>query len=203
MKRMTSLAVLALFLLSLQGFAQNVSETSEELQKLGKQPAFSMNLNYAKSTVEQALALRLKNDKLKGSSSKGAVKYENVRYPAIADVPVDFYTKVTGSKKAATIYVFVSKGYENFVTSSSDANIANNARIFLTSTLEDVKKYDLKNQINAQEKEVKKAQKDYDKFVKKQEDLKKQQEKTAKETQKAKENLNTQQSKLKSLSSSK
>ncbi|MDR0874540.1 MAG: hypothetical protein LBN27_13930 [Prevotellaceae bacterium] len=201
MKKVFSLAVAALFLLSLQGFAQ--TETSEDLQKVGKQPAFALDYNYSKKTVEEALALRLKNDKLKGSSSKGATKYEQVRYSTIADTPIDFYTKVTGDKKKATVYVFISKGYENFVTSGNDANVAARAKAFLQSLNADIQNYDLKNQTAAQEKEVKKAQKDYDKLVKKQKDLQKEQDKVAKELQKSEGALNTEKGKLDQLNSQK
>jgi peptidoglycan hydrolase CwlO-like protein len=93
----------------------------------------------------------------------------------------------------------VSKGYNNFVTSGSDAAIANNVKTFLASLVEDVKKYDLQNQIGTQGEEVKKAQKEYDKLVKKQDDLKKQQESLAKEIEKSKANLNTLQGKLDNL----
>jgi uncharacterized protein YihD (DUF1040 family) len=201
MKKVFSLAVAALFLLSLQGFAQ--SETSEDLQKIGKQPAFALGYNYSKKTVEEALALRLKNDKLKGSSSKGAVKYEGVHYATIADTPIDFYTKVTGDKKKATVYVFVSKGYENFLTSSNDPAVAAKVKAFLQSLNDDIQRYDLKNQTAAQEKEVKKAQKDYDKLVKKQKDLQKQQDTVAKDLQKSETTLGAEKGKLEKLNSQK
>ena len=187
MKKIVSLAVAALFFLN--GFAQKVSETTEELQKLGKKPAFVMGYDYPQKTVEQALALRLKNDKLKGKSSKGAVKYENVKYPTIANVPIDLYTKVTGSKKSASVYVFVSKGYENFVTSNDDAVIANNVKAFLASVVNDVKNYEQAILAAEKEKEAKKAQKEHDKLVKKQQKLKKEQDKVAKDIKKSEKNM--------------
>ena len=189
-----TLTVLALFLFCAQGFAQRVSEKSEDLQRLGRQPAFAMDLDHPAKTVEKVLGQRLRNDGLRGRSSRGAVKYERVTYLPIAGVPIDLYTKVTGNRRRATVFIFVSRGYENFVTSSTDPVVGTNVRDFLTSLISDVQAYELSNQISEQEKVVRRAQRDHEK-------LQKRQERMTRDVQRSEANLNAQREKLNNLNS--
>jgi hypothetical protein len=192
MKKLIFLTVTALFLCGAQVFAQQAIETSEELQKLGRQSAFVMDFDFPAKTVKAAIEQRLKNENLKGKTSQGATKYEQIHYPAIADVAIDLYIKIVNKKEKSTVFVFVSKGYDNFVSSNNDPVVAANAKAFLESLTADVQKYDHQNQVAAQEKETQKAQKEYDKLTK-------QQEKLTKDMQKAQENLNSQKGKLNNL----
>jgi hypothetical protein len=72
---------------------------------------------------------------------------------------------VDGTSKIATIYLFVSKGYNNFVSSGDDEDTAARVKSFLLSLVNDVRDLDLKYQIDDQTKVSDKAQKDYEKLV--------------------------------------
>ena len=193
------LTVVALFLFSVQGFAQEVSERQEDLQRLGKQPAFAMNLDHPAKTVEKVLGQRLRSDGLRGRSSRGAVKYERVTYLPIAGVPIDLYTKVTGNRRRATVFVFVSRGYENFVTSGTDPVIGANVRDFLTSLVDDVQRYDLRNQISAQERVVRRAQRDHEKLLRDQNQLQRRQERMTRDVERSEADLNSHRENLNNL----
>jgi len=199
MKKLMTLTVLALFLFCAQGFAQRVSERSEDLKRLGNQPAFAMDLDHPARTVEKVLGQRLRNDGLRrGRSSRGAVKHERVTYLPIFEGPIDLYTKVTGNRRRSTVFIFVSRGYENFVTSSTDPIIGANVTEFLNSLVEDVQAYEIRNQISAQERVVRRAQRDHDNLVRDQE---RRQERMARDAQRSETNLNTQREKLNRLNS--
>jgi len=194
MKKVTLLTAMALFLLSAPGFAQRVTEISEDLQRIGRQPAFAMELDHPAKTVETVLGQRFKNDRLKGKSSRGAVKFENVRYLPISDVPIDLYTKVTGNRKKAIVYVFVSKGYENFVTSNSHPVVAENVTMFLTSLIPDVEAHNLESQISDHEKALRKSQREHDKLVRRHNNM-------TRDVQRSQTNLDDQRTKLERLHS--
>lgn|GEM_PF-3020588 len=201
MKKLMTLTVLGLFLFSAQGFAQRVSERQEDLQRLGRQSAFAMDLDHPAKTVEKILGQRLRSDGLRGRSSRGAVKYERVTYMPISGIPIDLYTKVTGNRRRATVFIFVSRGYENFVTSSTDPVIAENVGIFLTSLISDVQSYELRNQISAQEKVVRRAQRDHEKLLRDQNNLQRRQERLTRDVERSENNLNTQRESLNNLNS--
>ena len=98
-------------------------------------------------------------------SESGMTKYTQANYPAICAQQCDFYTKVDGTSKIATIYLFVSKGYNNFVSSGDDEDTAARVKSFLLSLVNDVRDLDLKYQIDDQTKVSDKAQKDYEKLL--------------------------------------
>jgi len=115
-----------------------------------------------------------------------------VRYQAISDTPIDLYTKVTGNRRRATVYIFVSKGYENFITSNSHPIVASNVREFLTSLAQEVQEYKLENQISAQERVVRDARRNHERLVQRQNDL-------TRDLQRSETNLNNEQTKLDNL----
>ena len=167
--------------------AQETKETVEPFQK-GRQPAFSITLDYSKTIVEAALAERLEKDKLKGKSLSGFMEYTDVDY-----------TKVVGNGKSATIYIFISKDHQNFVSSGDDQETANNVQLFLKTIVIDVRNYVLKLDIEEQGGIVKKAEADYSKLVDEQEKLLIRQKELEKELKDAKSNMNIQKGILEKL----
>ncbi|MBP5134912.1 MAG: hypothetical protein IKR52_01055 [Paludibacteraceae bacterium] len=159
-----ALTIISALFFGMMANAQTVSETVAPFNK-DRKPAFTMQLDYSKKLVEEALANRLKKDKLKSKSEGGMTKYAQANYPAICAQQCDFYTKVDGTSKIATIYLFVSKGYNNFVSSGDDEDTAARVKSFLLSLVNDVRDLDLKYQIDDQTKVSDKAQKDYEKLV--------------------------------------
>ena len=81
----------------------------------------------------------------------------------------DIYTMVTttGKKKEAStiVYFLVSKGNENFVSSSSDPEIIKKSQKFLEEFAKYVKEYELNQKIVLHNNNLTKLQKEYDAFV--------------------------------------
>jgi hypothetical protein len=171
--------------------AQNVKESVEPFEK-GRQPAFSLSLDYPKNVVEEALNNRLKKDKQKGKSSSGFMEYIQAEYATLCDGKCNFYTKVTGNSKSATIYIFISKEYQHFVSSGDDPETGEKAKEFLKTVLIDVRNYSLQLQIDEQEGIVTKAQKDYSKLLEEKEKLQRRQNDLDKDIKNSEDNLTIQ-----------
>lgn len=151
----------------------NVRESVEELRKGESYPAFSITVDYPAAILEEAVNNRLKADHLSGKKSKGVMEYRQVVYPSISPSKMDIFTKVVGDKSgsSSTLYFFVSKGYENFVTSNNDAVTADNIKRFLSGLHPDIHRHHINTRIAEQDKVVKKVQKEYDKLVQQQQKL--------------------------------
>lgn len=115
------------------------------------------------SSAEQAS--RILTDMLKvedagkpRSESQGFVKYAKIRNPRISRELLDIYFKVTESnvndKPVATIYLLVSRGYDNFVNSTNDAAIAHNVEQLLNGVLAEVQRKNLLAEIDKQAQQV-------------------------------------------------
>lgn len=164
MKKRMILFLSICFMIGQMAFSQSVKESVEPFQK-GRQPSFSIKLDYSQKIVEKALEERLKKDKQKGKSSKGFMAYMQADYPTICDSKCDFYTKVTGNKKSATIFIFISKGYQNFISSGDDEDTAEKVKEFLKTVVVDVKNYAYKMDLEEQSEIVKKAEKEHKKLA--------------------------------------
>jgi hypothetical protein len=95
---------------------------------------------------------------------------------------LDIYYRVEdkGNNKAKVI-IFLSKGYDNWLTSAENGAEINNARKMLDKLIAEVRKYELQLAIDAQTKVVEEALKASEELVKDGEDLVKEQEKLQKE----------------------
>jgi hypothetical protein len=174
MKKISILAiVLALFSLT-NSSAQVMLETSQELDKK-QQPAFVVTFNFTQDIAEEAISRYLKNNKIKFKSSKGVFSCERVNYAMLSPNTVDLYYKCIGDKKSGTtmMFIFVSKGYENFVSSAADPVIAANVSGMFSLLKEEARQI----RIEHQKRVIEDAQKEVDKSLKKLEDLKDQQRK--------------------------
>jgi hypothetical protein len=154
-------------------FAQStVTETSIEVKKNRQEPAFSMVVDYDSKTTTKGIGERMSKDSLKYKTSEGFILYKNVVLFSIAgNSNVDLYFKVEGKKNISTVYMLVSKGYNNFVSSSSDAEIAKNIKTFMTNLQTDIYNYNLKLQTDAIQKDVNKKNKQQDRLVKQQDKI--------------------------------
>lgn len=152
----------AAFLLSLTtafSFAQNVKETTVESPK-GKQTAFVAEYNAPEAVVEAALAQKLETSGLKKSGrTKGFTPYYGVSWTAVSPDQVDVFTKVDSRKGVSTVTLLVSKGYDNFISTGTDAEKAGKVTAFLTAFGNDVRLYQLGLQIAAQSEAIAKAEK--------------------------------------------
>lgn len=172
-----------IFKLALAGFlsvgmfqakAQNAMETSVDFKK-DKHNAVVATYEVPKDMLEAALKQRLDKDNLgKMKKSDGFITYSAVIWNVTGNVKMDLYFKVDGSKNKSTISVLASKGYDNFVSSNTDADIINNLKTYLNGFTDVIGAYKLSLEIKAQEDLIQKTEKDYGKVTDKTADLEKQ-----------------------------
>ena len=113
--------------------AQGVN-IKEGAMKMGKQKlwAFTATYDYPKDAVIGAMESNLDNANLKRSAKKkGVCTYRAASWPSISNNKADYYYKAKGSKGRTMLSLVASKGYDNYVTSSNDAEIAGNITRYL------------------------------------------------------------------------
>lgn len=156
-----SLATAAFLFTALTGaFAQNAHEGRVKFMK-GDQNAIIAEYDLPKGVVEDALKERLEKAGLsRKGTEKGFNAYKGITWNEISADKMDVYTKVEGKGNVTTVTVLVSKGYDNFISSASDAEKVQKVQAFLNSFIKDARLYQLKQSIAAQEEVVKKAEKE-------------------------------------------
>jgi len=145
----------------LLSFSQTQS-AEVEYQKQPR-PAMVNDVPFASKTIEDAIEDTLSKLGYKGTSSKGFTVYKGVRLQELGPDPYDLYfmvdKKSRKDKDNSTVTMMVSKGYDAFVSKLSDAAVYERSRAYLDSLRNIVARYDLEQQITAQEEELKKADK--------------------------------------------
>lgn len=148
-------------------YAQNTAvEKVVPFDKSNTRPGYSVTYKASPKDVNTAVKNRMAKEGLKGKGyAKNVTKYEQVNKATICAQMCDLYIKVEGSGSSSTVTCFVSKGYDNFVSSANDPETANLAKLFVESFSKDIEAVALISQIAAQEKVLKKAESDYQKGV--------------------------------------
>lgn len=187
-------------------FAQQASEGSTKGPLGDEGKCLMIQLEAQEKNVEDVLKQKFK--KLKRSSSKGYEAFTAQIFPEISSQTLDIYYKVVGKKKDnVTVYLFLSTGYDNWLTQQDHSQELNNAKQMLEGLIKEVKLYELGLAIAAQTKVVEGAVKEQEKLVKENEKLKKDLEKLQKEIEENKaeteENLKTQEEQKKTIESEK
>ena len=158
-KIISKLLLAAAILSAGSAIAQNAREGQVKFMK-GQQNAIIADYDLPKSVVEDALRERLDKSGLgKAHSKKGFSFYEGVNWNDISADKMDVYFDVNGKGDKSTVTMLVSKGYDNFITTASDAEKVQKVEAFLNSFIKDAKAYQLRQQIAEQEDIVKKAEK--------------------------------------------
>lgn len=121
------------------------------------------DIPFSSATVEKAIDDAFAALGYKGTSSKGFTVYKGVRLIEIGEEAYDIYfmvdKKSRKDKDNSTVTMMLSKGFDEFLTVKSDEKVLDKARVYLDSLRNIVSVFDLKQQIAAQEDEVKKADK--------------------------------------------
>jgi hypothetical protein len=179
MKKLTAL-LLAVLMTATFAFAQKASEGNEKSPTGGSGNAIVIELEGQAKNVEDVLKDKFK--KLKGKGEKGFEAFKGQIFEEISNETLDIYYRVEdkGNNKAKVI-MFLSKGYDNWLTSSENGSEINNAKKMLDKLIAEVRKYELQLAIDAQTKVVEGAIKDHEGLVKDGEDLVKEMEKLQKE----------------------
>jgi len=158
-------------------YAQTVQSTQVEYNKT-KVPGVSLAVaGYDADFIQKALVYRFeKVGGLKGSSSKGFRVYAAQIFPEFGNLSYDIYTFVNkGSKKdqLVTINLLVSKGNNNFVSETVDAEVTQKMKDFLTNFPTVIKEFErvqnidkLVASIKTLEKECKSLSSDTEKMKK-------------------------------------
>jgi hypothetical protein len=141
--------------------AQNAHESSIKFNKKSEN-AVVADFNKSAEVVEAALKDRLEKEGLgKMKTSKGFMSYAGTLWNSVSSDKLDVYFKVEGKKDKSTVSVLVSKGYDNFITSGSDAKTIDNVKAFLNGFVTYTNSYQLTLDIKAQEEAIKRAEKAY------------------------------------------
>jgi hypothetical protein len=161
MKKFSKVLVIAvLALLSRNAQAQSAMEGSVEIAKAAQPCAVINYSNISTDLVESTLKQLYEDAKLgSGDKSKGVRSFTGVIWPAISTDKLDYYFKVDGKKNNSTVYLAASKGYTNFITKTSDSATFGRMMDFLNNLQAATIKYQLGEDIKAQEDEIKKADK--------------------------------------------
>ena len=181
-----------------------VNETTVSVNK-NQSNAFTTSFEAEQSAVENTVDAELKKvlSSSKSWSTKGFKVFKGVIWNAISTEKVDVYYKVESKKKISTVYLLVSKGYNNFVSTQNDPQMAANITAFLSNLSVKVKEYEHTKVVEEQTKKVKDAEDDYNKYIKRADELRKDKariekdiEENDKKLQERERELNNQKSRL-------
>ena len=152
MKRIFVLAITALMALSLN--AQEVKETTVAIGNLNV-PAYTLTIQKDKKMVQKALEQRLKEAKLKTKKADGFEASLGAVFAEIASTPINFYTKVDGSKSSTLTVCAISTDL-----SANQTTINNNVVKFLNDFTQYVAKREAAEKLEEAESVLKKAEKE-------------------------------------------
>jgi hypothetical protein len=135
-----------------------------EYQKINRQAVVN-EIPFPEKTIRDAIDEKMEKMGYKGKDSKGFTVYNGVRLSDLGNDSYDLYfmadRKSRKEKENSTLTLMISKGFDSFVSDSSDARLMKNAKGYLDSIINVIAAYDLEQQIIAQEDAVKKADKKY------------------------------------------
>lgn len=154
------------------------TETRQEFEGT-QRPAYTLELNHPVDEVKESfLDYMKKTANVKGVYKKGVYRFNGVVIPAISDEKMDYYAtierKSKKEKNVSVVHFFVSKGYDNFISSRSDAEIGRRALEFAGALVphtgmlksekllreQEKKTTDSENQLKKLEKKVSQLEKD-------------------------------------------
>ncbi len=147
--------------------AQDISVGTASIAKVNR-PCVVATYDVPTDIIKDALSSKLKRSNIsKGSKVRGGFRvYKGVSIPEISDDKIDIYTKVSGRKGKSTLYMAISRGYDNFVSPETDSDMMEKGKGYVKSMIADVNIAKIKTDIAAQAKVVKKADKAYENTVK-------------------------------------
>lgn len=119
-------------------------------------PAFFIEIPAGKDLCREILEKRLLTGSGKIKVSKEAfLKLSKIQHPQFSRDFLDIYFKLVetnvNDRRTTQLYFLVSKGYDNFINTSSDAVISENVKQFLNQFLTDVQRINFNEEIRKQE----------------------------------------------------
>ncbi|MEP7166253.1 MAG: hypothetical protein ABI741_16240 [Ferruginibacter sp.] len=144
-------------------FSYAQSRSSKVDYQKESRPAIENDVPFPAKTVEKAIEDTFAKLGYKGSGSKGFTVYKGVRMPELGPDAYDIYFMVDKKSRKdnenSTVTMMVTKGFDTFISESSDEKVFGKTKNYLDSLRNTVAVYDLEQQIATQEDEVKNADK--------------------------------------------
>ncbi len=133
-----------------------------EYAKINRQAVVN-EIPFPEKTVRNAIEDKMGKAGYKSKEMKGYDVYRGVRLSEIGTDTYDMYfmvdRKSRKDKEASIITLLLTKGFDNFISDSTDATVINNAKNYLNNIKLMIGAYDLEQQILEQEDAVRKAEK--------------------------------------------
>jgi len=142
-------------------FAQSRLVTAE-YQK-NNQPGVQNEIPFNEKTVDKSIDDQLLKLGYRGSDTKGYKTFKGVRIIELGPDMYDIYLKTErksrNEKDVTIVTMLISSGYEKFIGDTTNAQIIENAKIFLQNMVTKVAAFDLEQQITVQDNIEKKSAK--------------------------------------------
>ena len=136
--------------------------------------AVAITINQPDNITEEALQQRLEHSGLKDKAKNNSMSFKGVVLSDISPEKLDIYTIVQkGPNNSSTVYMAVSRGYNNFISGTTDSATTQNVKNFLQSLVQDANNRHADVGISNQINDVNKDQKSYQKLLDEQSDLRK------------------------------
>ena len=175
--------LLAAYFLNIAAFAQARLTTTEFAKNA--QPGIEIDIPFAPKTVESAIEDKMQKSGSKGKETKGFVVYRTVSLAEFKNIPYDLYFKTERKsrkeKENSIVTLMVSPGLEKFIGDTTNAQVIEQAKLFLMNLMPSIQAADLEIQINEQADATTKAEKKYTNLVEDGADLAKRKEKLEKD----------------------
>lgn len=120
-----------------------------------EQPAIVGDFNYSIDLVSEVILADMKEKGFKKyDTKKGFTLFEGILFTQLSSEKIDFYFNISEKKKEKNITVLtflISKGYDNFVSTSPDSTIFSNAKTYMNSLIAKCKARKLELDIEVQQ----------------------------------------------------
>ncbi len=124
--------------------------------------AVMITINQPVKVTIEALQEKLLRAGLNERVRRGAASYKGVMLSEISKDKIDLYTKVeAGPNNTSSVYMAVSKGYNNFTNAGADSVLTEKIMTFLNSFVKDADNHFADLDISQQMSDVNKSEKEY------------------------------------------
>lgn len=149
------------FILLQVSFSQNFEQIDWQGKKV---PAIAVDVYQNEAVTETAIKEYFEQLGYYAKSSKGIYAYKGIRLKDIDtktnyDVLIKVDRKSRQEKDASIVYMSMAKDYDNYIRSSSDDEIIENLRKFVSNFQQLANEKALDNEIKSQEEKTKSAEK--------------------------------------------
>jgi hypothetical protein len=145
---MKKLSVGAILLCAALSVGAQSRTSTVEFSKINRQAVVN-EIPFPEKTVRNAIEDKMGKSGYKSKEMKGYNVYRGVRMPEIGADTYDMYfmvdRKSRKDKEASTITLLLTKGFDNFISDSTDATVINNAKNYLNTIKIMIGAYDWSN----------------------------------------------------------